>query len=49
MKFKPGETCPKDCRCAMYDKNGRKINKVDLKKGVTFPPTPSRGDYYEVE
>ena len=48
MKFKPGETCPKDCHCGMYDKSGRKINQVDMKKGDTFPPTPNSGDYYEV-
>ena len=49
MKFKPGETCPKDCQCSMYDKSGRKINQVELKKGDTFPPTPNSGDYYEVQ
>ena len=48
MKYKPGETCPMNCNCAMYDKNGKKINEKNMKKGDSFPPTPKDGGYYEI-
>ena len=46
MQYKPGETCQKTGTYEMYDKQGKKINQVDLEKGESFPPTPNSGDYY---
>ncbi|MEG2014479.1 MAG: hypothetical protein RR086_01990 [Clostridia bacterium] len=49
MRFSAGETATRTGSYRVFDKTGKCVNTVSVKKGQTLPPTQQSGWYYEIE
>lgn len=46
QKFNPGDIAPKTCKYCVCDKDGKVLDRIDVKEGDHLPPTQSSEYYY---